>query len=453
MKIMRREDEERPSTEGSVAASSSVPSKAASEAGDSGQDGDRSGSSTGATPAKDRLTLTREEREAKYQEVRERIFRDFPESAKSDTASGDSNPNLSRCSSTTGRKKIWAKQRTPHDDSFEARSQFNAYYPGMPYGNGPMPYNVGMNDGTYSSQVPYLVGPGVSPPTGSYGQNGTMYAGHMSMNNMPQYPMAVSPQMASNGSWQGANMPQQPPYSGYASMQPSGMVSQQSSNKSSPAMNNYAVPSPAQYQQTPAWNAQPYPGNYQPSPQQRNQPPVHWPNYPPQAMGGNMGSYPYSQFPGQHVNPSLPNSTQAIPAGFARSPFNPQTRSFVPGGAPLARQPSKGAQHMQPYSSMQPGAQNQRTGYPEMSNNRSIDPTPVVNSSRVPASGPRDSIAKWGTPSHLPPKPPPSEVPPEFNLKHRGGAPVSAAYANNGMPGTNNGPLVISGGTGMSKTN
>lgn len=159
MKIMRRTGE-RPSTEGSIAASSSAPSKAPSEAGDSGQEGDRAPSST---EAKDRLVLTREEREAKYQEARERIFRDFPESAKSDTTSGDSNPNMSRSSSTSGRKKNY-RQRTPHDDSFEVRSQFNAYYPGVSYGNGPMPFNASANDGSYPQQVPCLVGPGV-PPT------------------------------------------------------------------------------------------------------------------------------------------------------------------------------------------------------------------------------------------------------------------------------------------------
>ncbi|KAJ5610800.1 hypothetical protein N7510_007519 [Penicillium lagena] len=465
MKIMRRTDGERPSTEGSVAASSSIPSKATSEAGDSGQDGDRTGSSTGATPAKDRMTLTREEREAKYQEVRERIFRDFPDSAKSDTASGDSNPNMSRSSSTTGRKKT-QRQRTPYDDSFEARSQFNAYYPGTPYNNGPVPYNPGVNEGSYPNQVPYLVGPGVSPPAGGNymppSQNNGMYPGQMNMNNMPQYPVAMSPQMASNGSWQG-NMPQQSPYSGYASVNQSpGMMSQQSSNKSSPAMTNYAVPNSSQYPQGPNWPTSPYPGNYQQSLNQRNQPPIHWPNYPPsQPMPSNVGAYPYAQYPGQHLNPSLQNQAgpHAIPAGFARSQshFNPQTRSFipggVPGGAPLGRHPNKGAQHaMQPYGSMHPGLQQaQWTGYPDTAQGRNLDHT---HSNRGPAPAPRNSIAKWGTPSHLPPKPPPSQVASDFDLKRPGPASVSgSSYPSNGIPPANNGPLVVSGGASMSKSN
>jgi len=448
MKIMRRNDGDRPSAEGSVAASSSVPSKNPSEAGDSGPEGDRAGSST---DAKDRLALTREEREAKYQEVRERIFRDFPESAKSD--SGDLNPNISRSSSTGGRKKN-NRQRTPHDDSFEARSQFNAYYPGMPYNNGQS--LMSYNDASYSSQpVPYLVGPGVPPPTSGYmpaGQNNAMPPGQMGgMNHIPQYPMAMSPQMASNGSWQGGSMPQQSPYSGYASMNQSGMMNQQSPSHSSPAMNNFAMANSAQYQQNFAWGSPPYSGNYQQSPQ-RNQPPVHWPNYPSQSMTSNMAAYPYAQYPGQHLNPALQNpGSPILPGDYARSHFNPQIRSFIPGGVQSSRNPSRGAQNpMQPFTGMPP--QGQWAGYPEPAHNRGMDHPSAASAARVPNSG-RDSIAKWGTPSHLPPKPPPSEMKSGFDMKHRVGPPLISAptYPGNGIPGTQNGPLVISGGANVSR--
>jgi hypothetical protein len=459
MKIMRRNDGDRPSAEGSIAASSSGPSKAPSEAGDSGPEGDRADSSNDATPAKDRLALTREEREAKYQEVRERIFRDFPDSAKSDTTSGDSNPNMSRSSSTSGRRKN-NKQRTPHDDSFEARSQFNAYYPGMPYNNGQsqVPFNIGGNDGSFSTpQVPYLVGPGVPPPTTGYmpaGQNHAVHPGQMGgMNNVPQYPMAMSPQMASNGSWQGGSMPQQSPYTGYASMSQPGIMNQPSPSNSSPAMNNFTMPHPAQYQQNASWGSPPYSGNYQQSPQ-RNQNTAHWPNYPSQSMTSNMAAYPYAQYPGQHLNPTLQNpGSPVMPGNYARSHFNPQTRSFIPGGAPLPRNPSRGAQHpMQPFPGM-PNPQGQWIQYSDP-HNRGMDHPSAASTARVPNSG-RDSIAKWGTPSHLPPKPPPSEVKSGFDMKHRmGPPPISApSYPGNGIPGAQNGPLVISGGANISKTN
>jgi hypothetical protein len=470
MKIMRRNDGRQ--VDGSMGGSSN-PSKANSEAGDSGPDGERNGSSSGDTPAKDRMALTREEREAKYHQVRERIFRDFPDSAKSEPASGDSNLNVSRSSSTNGRKKN-QKQRTPVDDSFEVRSQFNAYYPGTQYGNGPAPYNVPMNENSYSNQVPYLVGPGVPPPSGGYmptGQTGAMYSGQLPTNGAPQYPVAMSPQMPSNGPWQGGNMPQQSPYSGYASMNQPGIMNQPSSNASSPAMSNYAVPNASPYTQNSNWNSTPFPTNFQQSSQQqRNGPPVHWPNYPqqpmpsnlqpnmgasmPPNMGPNMGVYHYNQYPGQHMNPAFQNSPAPHPMqpGYPRSHFNPQTRSFVPGGVPLGRHPSKGPQHpTQHYGNMQPGVQPGWNSYTETVPHRPIDSTPAMIPNRLP-TGPRDSIAKWGTPSHLPPKPPPSEVPSEFDLKNR---PIPASvsvptYAGNGIP---NGPLVVSGGVALSKQN
>lgn len=453
MKIMRRSDGGRPSTEGSTAPSSSAPSKNPSEAGDSGPEGDR------ALSSKDRMALTREEREVKYHEARERIFRDFPDSAKSDSAAGDSNPDLSRSSSTNGRKKNQQRQRTPHDDSFEVRSQFNAYYPGMQYNNhnngrSGQYTNAPTNDGSFPSQVPYLVGPGVSPPAGGYvppGQNGAMYPGTMGMNNVPQYPMvATPPQMAGNGPWQGGNMPQQSPYSGYASLNQAGMMSSQSSTKSSPSMNTYAVPHPAQYPQNPGWNPQPYAGNF-PQPQmQRNQPPAHWPRYPSQSMNPSLAMHPYAQYPGQHLNQGYQHHAgpQAMAGGLDRSHFNPQTRSFVPGGPPPARHP------MQPYTSMPPSVPSQWNGYPDPNQ------VPMGNMVRGPHANSRDSIAKWGTPSHLPPKPPPSEVPAEFDLKNRPGpavvsTPISPAPCptNRGAPVPNNGPFVVSGSTTTPQTN
>ncbi|CAI7587777.1 unnamed protein product [Penicillium pancosmium] len=480
MKIMRRADLERASGEGSVGASSSAPSKATSETGDSGFDGDRAGSSSGATPAKDRLALTREEREAKYHEVRERIFRDFPESAKSDT--GDSNPNMSRSSSTTGRKKNH-RQRNPNDDGFEARSQFNAYYPGAQYTNGSMSYNGTMGDGYSANPVPYLVGPGVQPPPGGYvaaGQNNGMHPGQMGMNNMSQsqYPMAVSPQLGSNGPWQGGNMPQQQPYSsGYASMSPSNMMGQQSANKPSPTMNNYAMPQSQQYQQSHNWNSTPYPGSVQQSPLQRNQPPVHWPNYPQQQqpMTPNMAANPYAQFPGQHLNNAMQNQAgrPGMPGAYERSQshFNPQTRAFIPGGAPLPRHAnaSRGAQQPMPYGNMQGNlpAQPQWNGYSDLMQARGQAQGQAqgqdhssVNTIRTASVSSRDSIAKWGTPSHLPPKPPPSEVPSEFDLGGRTGpgpgpGPGPSSYQSNGIPvpGGMNGPLVVSSGAGAPKMN
>ncbi|KAL4888428.1 hypothetical protein BDV59DRAFT_188604 [Aspergillus ambiguus] len=442
MKIMRRNDGERPSAEGSTAASSAVASKTGSEAGDSTNDGERGGSSAGATPAKDRLTLTREEREAKYQEARERIFRDFPESKSSDCGNGEQGANLSRSSSTSGRKKA-QRQKTPHDDSFEVRSQYNLFYPGIHYPQGPTPYNGAMNDPSYPTQ-PFMVGPGATPPGMGYvpqGANGTMYPGPMNMNSMPQYSMPVSPQMSPSGPWPNGAVPQSP-YSGYSSINQSPAMT----TKSSPALNNYSAPNGMQYQHTqPGWTSAPYQGGYQPS-THRGPPAPQWPSYPTQPL--NPTSFPYAQYPGQHMNPAMPSHHAAhpLPGTFNRSPFNPQTRSFVPGGAPLGRHPSKGGQHaMSSYPAMQGTGQPHWGGIPEVNKN----PDPLGPAGPRGPPGNRDSTAKWGTPSHLPPKPPPSQVPSDFELKHRAGAPPGGPS----LPTSKNGPLVVSGGTALPRTN
>ncbi|BAE56491.1 unnamed protein product [Aspergillus oryzae RIB40] len=442
MKIMRRTDSERPSTEGSAAASSAFASKTGSEAGDSANDGERGSSSAGATPAKDRLTLTREEREAKYQEARERIFRDFPETKPSDGANGDQGTNMSRSSSTNGRKKS-QRQKTPHDDSFEVRSQFNVYYPGVHYPHGPGPYNVATNDSSFAGQ-PCMVGPGVTPPGMGYaqnGQNGAMYPSHMNMGSMPHYSMPVSPQMTPSGPWQNGAVPQQSPYSGYASINQSPAMT---STKSSPAPNSYNVPNAVQFQHTPpGWSSPPYHGGYQQS-THRNQPPMPWANYPSQPV--TPTSYPYGQYPGQPMN-SGNAGVHPLPGSFNRSPFNPQTRSFVPGGTSLARHPSKSGQHgMNTYPTMQAGVHSQWAGYQEASKNLEATAPVATNAPRGPPAGGRDSIAKWGTPSHLPPKPPPSEVPSEFDLKHRTAPTITHPYSGNAHPNNKNGPLVVSGG-------
>ncbi|RAL00288.1 putative R3H domain protein [Aspergillus ibericus CBS 121593] len=446
MKIMRRTDSERPSTEGSIAASSSAPSKNGSEAGDSG-DGERGGSSAGATPAKDRLTLTREEREAKYQEARERIFRDFAEPKTSENANGETGTNMSRSSSASGRRK-GHRQKTPHDDSFEVRSQFNAYYPGMQYTNGSMPYGMAVNDPSFPNH-PCMVGPGVSPPAmgfGPSGQTGHTYSGSMNVNAMPHYSMPVSPQMTPSGPWQNGPVPQQSPYSGYATINQSPAMA---STKSSPALNSYPMPNSVQYPPNAGWSTPPYPGVYPQTPI-RNPPPSTWTNYP------TPTSYPYAQYPGQALSPGMQShsGTHPLPGSFNRSPFNPQTRSFVPGGAPLARHPSKGSQHgMNPYPGIQPGLQPQWPNFPDATSKpQEASGSAGHGLARGGLSG-RDSIAKWGTPSHLPPKPPPSEVPSDFDLKPRSGPSSTHPYSGNTLPTTKTGPLVVSGGATLPRVN
>jgi hypothetical protein len=469
---MRRTDSngDRLPAGGSTAASSSAPSKAGSETGaEGGSEEGRAGSSAGATPAKDRATMTREEREAKYQEARERIFRDFPESKPSENNTGDNGADMSRSSSASGRRKNF-RQKTPHDDSFEARSQFNVYYPGMPYTTGPVPMQVAMQNGSFPNQHPYMVGPGASPPTINYGQNSQNNPLLSSaLNSVPHYPMPMSPHMGQTSSWQAAPAPPQSPFSGYASMhQPSPMMGQQSSARTSPGMNNYAIQHSTQFQPpaSTTWGSPQYQGSFPQSPQRT---PAQWPNYPSPPMVPNAAPYAYGQLPGQPFSVPVQNSTaHPLPGSYSRPSFNPQTRSFVPGGnTSSARYSGKGTQHGAnvPYTGSQAGGQQHWAGFPDHHGQSTSYNSPFgggknannvapsgLNPPRGPTSGSQDSIAKWGTPAHLPPKPPPSEVPSDFDIKGRNPPSSSHPYPNNISSSSKTGPLVVSGGTSLPKS-
>ncbi|PCH07527.1 Single-stranded nucleic acid binding R3H [Penicillium occitanis (nom. inval.)] len=453
MKIMRRNEDRNVGENGTT--NSSGPSKPVSEAdGEGGNDEDRGGSSAGATPAKDRSAMTREEREAKYQEARERIFRDFPESKSVDSSAGDNSANISRSSSTSGRKKNF-RQKTPHDDSFEARSQFNAYYPGMSYATNTA--SVPMNNGATYGQNPYMVGPNASSPTMNYPQ-GTP-AANIYQNNVSQYQMNTMP-MGQTHTWQGPTAPQQSPYQGYAAVnQPQTMMGQHAQPGAMPAMNNYPVPNPAATYaantSTP-WAGQQYQNNY-PQAVQRN---AHWPSYPSHPMATNTNPYSYGQqMPNQQYSTPQGHNPHQVMGNFNRTMFNPQTRSFVPTGNPTTgRYTAKGVNHTGgAYNNPQSNVQRQKwsgqgdssgqsmaygSSYPNnnrANGNNATSPTMP----RVTQPMTNDSIAKWGTPAHLPPKPPPSEVP-SRNLP----APTTS-FSNNATPQHTQpgGPLIISGGS------
>ncbi|PGH15801.1 hypothetical protein AJ79_02182 [Helicocarpus griseus UAMH5409] len=471
MKIMRRTGQpgDRASGAGSTAPSSSAPSKATSEAGAEGTNEDGTGSSGGATPAKERAAMSREEREAKYHEVRERIFRDFPESKTSDNSnSGDQSANVSRSNSGNAKRK-GHKQRTPHDDSFEARSQFNAYYPGAPYTSASLPFTGMMSDGSFGTQNHYYVSTSSPPPTNfpHGGHVNTMYQQTQgNMNSAPQYPVSVPPHMGQNN-WQPGHLQQSPPYPGFSPVnQMPPMVSQQPSARSSSGMNSYALSNaiPFQQQSPPTWNQPQYPAAYPPS-AQRNPSTPHWSNYSQHPMNPGQVAYPYNQMTNQqfnHAHQSNPGQ-HPLPGSFSRSHFNPQTRSFVPGGSPPSRYPGNPVQpvmnppYMQyPSSTSWSGNQDHSNHHPGPSNlqasgKTSAPPPSMHHSPGGTTAGPHDSIAKWGTPSHLPPKPPPSEVPYDFDIKNKPAALPSQSFSSGAPPShpkPSNGPLVVSGGMG-----
>ncbi|KAF2461530.1 hypothetical protein BDY21DRAFT_89399 [Lineolata rhizophorae] len=164
-----------------TAANSENPSKATSEVGgESGSDGGGGGqaaaNSTEPKPAAG--PITREEKEARYREARQRIFgtaeaSESPKDGENTNANNNASEakDVSRSSSTTGRKKngpnSGAKKRNYNDDGFEARSQFNSFYP--PGAMGPYAvqatYQSQTPDGVwYGGQYPGVAMSGVPPP-------------------------------------------------------------------------------------------------------------------------------------------------------------------------------------------------------------------------------------------------------------------------------------------------
>ncbi|KAK7527460.1 uncharacterized protein IWZ02DRAFT_371523 [Phyllosticta citriasiana] len=397
-KIMRREDGKPPSGTNTTT-NSDGPSKTASEVG-----GD-SGSDAGQGPRK----LTREEREAKYKEARQRIFGSAEDGDLGDLAKDNEGKDMSRSSSAAGRKNK-KKQRNNDDDGFEARSQFSPYFPpqygGPGYSNGAQPMYYGPMNGMAPQTN---ANPTVSSPF--QGQTG--------------FPVMVQQEAQHQYSWQ---LPQ------FASP-PTGSINPAPFGPPMPV--NYDISSDFQQRMsfqpnnpklTPRMSSAPlagHPDGYRPQSQGVSQPwsqvnaqmPYQFSqgfNDRPMSAGQN---YPYGQLP----NPSFGNNRNQhpLPGSFNRQQFNPQSQAFVPSfvpgmrGAPPYNMPAQSPQMGSPQFNtvrqppnpalMKPGNPNQGISHP-LPQPVSAAPMP----SAKPASmGGQSSIAKWGTPSHLPPKPPP----------------------------------------------
>ena len=186
-------------------------------------------------------------------------------------------------------------------------------------------------------------------------------------------------------------------------------------------------------------------------------------------MTTSQVSYPYGQAPNQTFVPGMRNNPvqYPLPGNFTRPPFNPQTRSFVPGGSSPGRYSGKAQPtpinppypnpqfgNSSPWQTMQDNINHgiNISSNSQVNSKAALPPTSSSHSSAHGGPpGNQDSIAKWGTPSHLPPKPPPSEVPYEFDIKSRASSLPTQPYSNNTSAHSKTGPLVVSGGTGLQK--
>lgn len=429
-KIMRRDDGK---SGNNTAANSQSASKSTSEAGGS------DGSNDGHDKEKDKGILTREEREARYKMARLKIFgnAESEENDKNETAEGtgsgeEKDQEVSRSSSAAGKKKN-RKQRNYDDDEFHSRSSFNVYYPQQQYpasgynGDSASYYSVmpatvptspysSMNSGPYSSmasgptppQAYSNIYPGMTPPDpqAQYGWAGQQYQGP---SGSAAYPNHGSMQ---NGYDMSAQFQR-----GMSSFQNPGLQSQITPKISNVSM----VPYQDQYPQ-----AQPIAMNtgWSPMPQQPSYPmaqgsyaPSGSANRPMSAphQGPVPTTYPYGQFPPNPYNGRPNHNQHPIPGSYNRQQFNPQSQAFIPGGPQTPYQPQPhctiGNNHQAAFHNGQyqmPRMVSSATSTPSFGSPQSLNnySSAMHRNTSQPDEKAHSSIAKYGTPSNLPQKPP-----------------------------------------------
>jgi len=439
-KIMRRGNDGNQSSFPSTTANSEGPSKATSEAGgESNSDG-----GAAANDAQGKTTMTREEREAKYQEARLRIFGTLDKGDGNDLETKVEEANESRASSSSEKKK--SKKRSDSDD-FEPRSVFPGppFYPPQGYESGGMGYysQLPMVQG---SQYPIMPqhGPVAYPngfqqmvqpdPQVQYQYPGSPYAMYTHPAN-PEYDLAASFQRGMQSFQNASPSPQ---------MQMRSPMAQ-----STFPQGQFQAPA-TQYNQQ--WAPMPYSQQY-PQAMYMAQP------YSDHPMAGAGQMPPNGQYSYQPPNPASPfqNGQQKIQPpmqqSFVGRQFNPQSQAFVPGHR-IPPMPHSQPSQMQSMAAMQPiqmvhtpRMHNQSMHVPasgpqpmpsvsrqtsssynsprlpnppaSLPQNPNASSTPN-NSAALPATtqpplshplptppNPTSSIAKWGTPAHLPAKPPP----------------------------------------------
>ena len=455
-------------SDSNTAEGSMGPSKAGSESGYDSQQGTGVVSPTDSSMAKDKSAMTREEREAKYKETRERIF--GPESEIVDSLEAVN--ELSRTSSRNEKKK---KKHKNNDDGFTARSQYNAYYPQMQY---PVTnYEPIADTSAYFSQYTMQAN-GVMSPAGSMG-SAMVQPGYQQCFQSMATSQAFPTSMNNNSMMSGydvqntATYSQQGPQHYYPQM-PQGMgIGQQSPAIPSPASNNngqFARPQSQVVDHQWTQNGYIYPPQQTREQQQYCPPQMH--NQIPTAGAQSM-PYQFGQLPVQPVMQGA-KAQHPLPGSYKSLSFNPQTRAFVPNGGSVpsqmlqlgnspnsatSRSPAVGYQDNNTF----PAYGQQAPLYPPAASIPVPPPYGYVHDSRpygtrkssaqstTTHSPVQSSLSKWGTPSHLPPKPPPPEgvlegqrsLPSstQFNVTLQpmnGGQPVPS-FQNGvySMPGTN----------------
>lgn len=451
-RIMRRRGDSRNRSGTNTGNNSEGPSKAASDV-------DLANGITQSTgDSKIKGNLSREEREAKYKEARQRIFGDT-ETTESSAESPNNvceEKDLSRSSSASGKKKATKKHRNYNDDGFEARSQFNMYY--TPNSSGA----TYVGDGANVSFNGYTV-PMSAPPFPAVSPNFTQAVPYSAFPTLgqqahQQYPWITTYPFpnANGGTGSGYESAQNVAYDltlefqrGMQSFQPSALPG--SGKSDSPVGGFPDMHRPASQQTNILWpqtsNQAPYPSGAPYVPTTHSEPSSTFASNPTTAP------YPYGQLPIQPSTNLGRNQQHPLPGSYNRPQFNPQSQSFIPGGRsppfgtpiqtpkvmPLnmshlpshrmggsnnlvrpsppipktaAANFSDGSQNSNQYRSYPPHAPQQRIQSGGVASPSVPQKAGTSSSGQSPASLPaQSSIAKWGTPSHLPAKPPPPATP------------------------------------------
>ncbi|MCJ1323648.1 hypothetical protein MMC10_000309 [Thelotrema lepadinum] len=435
MKIMRRAggvtaDGQFYDSGGNTNVNSMVPSKAGSEVGSDSQKVSGVTSPTGSSTAKDKATKTREEKEAKYKEARDRIFADWKEAENGEAnPSNEASAQVSRASSVNGRKKKKAQKND--DDGFQARSAYNVFYP-----NRQAPgYETTVNPmGYYNSYMSQNVPQGFQP---GFGQNfgvGQQYQPMPQSQFFPGQMLPQNPLVANVGMLAPAGAPQQ--FMNYTMVQqpmasqfypqmhqPQNHMPYQPPMQTPQTQYNVQVPRPNSQMSDQGWGMGGMQSPYQvyPIPSNSYQPQTPQPvQQVPVSNASNLTPpYAYGQLPQQAQSPGH-RIAHPVPGSYNRSSFNAQSRVFVPGESGFASpatdkngqyndfrgQGQFPAQGNPGFNQPMP-AMPQNQFVPSLGGSNSGSPHKVSNQTSQSQSPLPSTISKWGTPATLPPKPPP----------------------------------------------
>ena len=462
MKIMQRVMAKKgvvnPDNGSTSTSNSDGPSKTTSdagfdEAGECLKDGVQS--RTDSAAGKDKASLTREEREAKYKEARERIFKGFEEKADS-TAEGATveGKESSRSSSATGNRKGGKWQKKPKDDSFEARSQFvPAFYPNTTFQ--PPPESGNVSYGPYQTQPEQLgyqhmvqssIGNTMSFPAYAdpvYDMDGQAVYQHTAQNYQTHHisnPGGIGPNQISSIAYCPQPLPQNMGYQNGNQMP--NFYPPPMSMPEMPTPNRMASPNhsrPHSQHSSQQWDYSAYPNQYQGqfTPYGSSQSPNRvMENYIQYPKNGSQGYFAHGQPPS--ANFSSQRHQHPLPGSFNRNVFNPQSQSFIPNaGYPQSHSYSGGNFPYRPNSRSPMGPQymgSPQTGHGMIRGNSSTSSSPGYNPPRqpqvhttnkfnqnglpqpsfTPAMATQQphppptgqaSILSWPTPASLPPKP------------------------------------------------